>query len=404
MTRDSIRDAVARALADGAGIIRLEATWVARDWLPPGRRLGLSEASLNVGERGFICERWLGSCTKADNRVGPADEGLSYLALEDGDRITLKDAVASDPVAFMGAEYAATHVGLGRLAKIFDFSARVPFHLHPRQQHASLVGRHQKDEAYYYPEGVDMGVHPESFLGLHPFIRDGHQFDVLLPYLEAWDSDRILEQSRAYLQTPQEGFHTPSGVLHAPGTALTFELQEDSDVLMMFQALNAGRLVSKDLLFKDIRPEDRQRHGDRFLLQVVDWDANCDPYYYENHHLSPQLVESTRQPGGEEHWIYYNTRKFSGKRLIVRPGQTYSSIDKGVYNILVWRGKGTFGGLSVASDDVALDELLITHDRAIKPITVVNTGTEDLQIFKFFGPDINLDVPMITPYPAISRE
>ena len=39
-----------------------------------------------------MCERWLGSTTKADNRVGPPDEGLSYLALEGGAGITLKDA------------------------------------------------------------------------------------------------------------------------------------------------------------------------------------------------------------------------------------------------------------------------------------------------------------------------
>jgi hypothetical protein len=30
---------------------------------------------------------------------------------------------------------------------------------------------------------------------------------------------------------------------------------------------------------------------------------------------------------------------------------------------------------------------------------VENTGSEDLIIFKFFGPDINLDVPMLPKYP-----
>ena len=79
----------------------------------------------------------------------------------------------------------------------------------------------------------------------------------------------------------------PSGVLHAPGTALTLELQEDSDVLAMFQALNAGRIISKDLLFKDVRPQDRQEHGERFPLGFVDWELNGDPYFYENNHLAP---------------------------------------------------------------------------------------------------------------------
>ncbi len=72
----------------------------------------------------------------------------------------------------MGADYAATHDGLGRLAKIFDYSTRLPFHLHQRQEHAALVGRRSKDEAYYFPPGVDMGPHPESFLGLHPSVAE----------------------------------------------------------------------------------------------------------------------------------------------------------------------------------------------------------------------------------------
>jgi hypothetical protein len=395
MSINADRDAVERALADGSGTLRLEAAWVAREWLPPGRRLGLPDASLDVGERGFICERWLGSTTKADNRVGPSDEGLSYIALDGGHRVTLRDAVANDPVSIMGGDYAATHKGLGKLAKIFDFDARVPFHLHPRQQHASLVGRQQKDEAYWFPPDVELGPHPETFFGLHPSTIHPENHERLLPYLVDWDSDRILEQSRAYFQVADGGFHIQSGILHGPGTALTFELQEDSDVLLFFQALNAGKIVSKDLMFKDVRPEDRERDGERFLLETVDWDANCDPYFYENHHLGPRLAESSRQPGGEEHWIYYDTVKFSGKRLTVAPGMTYSSVDRGVYNLLIWRGKGTFAGLAVDSSDATMDELLVTHERAVKPIDITNTGAEEMVVIKFFGPDINPDVPRI---------
>ena len=109
---------------------------------------------------------------------------------------------------------------------------------------------------------------------------------------------------------------------------------------------------------------------------------------------------ASRQPGGEEHWIYYDTLKFSGKKLTVAPGQTYSSIERGVYNLLVWRGTGTFAGLPVDSSDPTLDELLVSHDRAVRPIEVVNTGDEEMVIVKFFGPDINPDVPMIARSPA----
>jgi len=396
MAIDARRDEVVRAIADGDGILRLEPAWVARDFLPPGRRLGLPDDAYDLGERGAICERWLASTTEADNRVGPPDEGLSVLALDGPDTVTLREVVASDPVAIMGADYAATHDGLGRLAKIFDYSTRLPFHLHQRQEHAALVGRRSKDEAYYFPPGADMGPHPESFLGLHPSVAEAGNHERLLPFLEAWDSDLILQHSVGYTQVADQGFHIPSGVLHAPGSALTIELQEDSDVFAMLQALNAGTIISKELLWKDVRSEDRETKGERFILELIDWEENGDPYFYEHHHLSPQPIEGSRQEGGEEWWIYYATTKFSGKKLVVRPGCSYRSTDAGVHNVLVWSGSGTVGGLPVQGGDPALDELLVTHDRAVRGVEVRNDGREDLLLIKFFGPDVNPDVPMIT--------
>ncbi len=393
-----IKKIVENALTNGNGILRLKPAWVARDFLPPGRRLGLPEDCYDVGERGFICERWLASTTHADNRIGPPDEGLSYLELNGADPVTLQAAIQADPAAILGSEYAATHAGLGRLAKIFDYKARLPLHLHQQQKDADRVGRHSKDEAYYFPPGVDMGPHPETFFGVHPYIVEEKNYDLLLPYLVNWDDDLILMHSRAYLQVPDEGFYLPSGMLHAPGTALTIELQEDSDVFAMMQALNAGKIISKELLWKDVHPEDRERFGEQCILGMVDWEKNGNPYFYEDHHLSPILIESSRQPGGEEFWIYYNTAKFNGKKLVVRSGKSYRSIERGVYNILVWEGEGVIGGFEVEGRNPEKDELIVTCDRAKKGVLLQNTGSQALMIIKFFGPDINLDVPMIPRY------
>jgi hypothetical protein len=392
---DARRDSVERALSEGNGVLRLEPAWVARDFLPAGRRLGLADDAYDLGERGAMCERWLASTTEADNRVGQEGEGLSFLAVDGPERVTLKEAVESDSVSILGAEYAATHDGLGRLAKIFDYATRLPLHLHQRQQHASLVGRRSKDEAYYFPPGVDMGPHPESFLGLHPSLAEERNHDLLLPYLEDWDSDLILQHSVGYTQVAEHGFHIPSGVLHAPGSALTIELQEDSDVFAMLQALNAGTIISKDLLWKDVRPEDREERGERFILDLIDWEANGDPRFFEHHHLSPLPIEGSRQEGGEESWIYYDSTKFSGTKLVVRPGCSYRAVDAGVHNVLVWSGSGTYGGLEVRGGDPNRDELLVTHDRAVRGVEVRNTGPDDLLAIKFFGPDVNADVPMI---------
>lgn len=392
MSPPSIRDRVEALLGEQAGVLRLEPAFVARDFLPPGRRLGLPESAYDVGERGAICERWLASTTKADNRIGPPDEGLSAVAV-DGDPLLLADVVREAGDLLMGREYAATHpAGLGRLAKLFDYAYRLPYHIHPPQEYASLVGARSKDEAYHFLP-VEPGAHPESFLGVHPWITETKEYDVLLPYLVDWDSDLVLRHSRAELQVPGEGFMVPSGVLHAPGTALTLELQEDSDVLAMFQALNAGRIISKELLFKDVRPEDREAEGERFPLRFVDWAENGDPYFYENHHLTPQPTGLAAGAGVDEAWVFYGSSKFCGKRLTVQPGEAVWVVEPGVYSVFVWSGEGTFAGREVRGGDHALDELVVSHDTAVQPHEVRSTGVEPLVAFSLFGPDLHRAVP-----------
>jgi hypothetical protein len=382
---------VRSAIAESDGLLRLKPALVARDWLPPGRRLGLTDADYDLGERGFVCERWLGSTTTADNRVGPPDEGISFVITESGAELNLRDAVDAAPELIMGTEYAASHSGLGRLAKIFDYGARIPYHIHPPADQAALVGRNSKDEAYYFPEGVDLGAHPESFYGVHPWIAEDGTGEPLVPYLERWDDDAILQHAVAYQQVPGEGFLIHSGILHAPGTALTIELQEDADTMAMFQALNAGTIISKHMLFKDVTDHDRDELGVRALMRWVDWKANGDPYFYENRVLKPIVFFD--EDGVDEAWVFHGSPKFSGKRLRLAPGARTTSVEAGVHNILVWSGTGTVGAHALQGQSVGSDELLVTHGAATTGYEVVNTGDTELVLLKFFGPDINTDVP-----------
>lgn len=389
------RSRTERVLAEGRGIVRLEPCWVARTLAPAGHRLGLPESAYGLGERGEICERWLASTTRATNLIGPADEGLSYISTDDGSRLTLREAVELEPEAIMGRSYAATHRGLGRLAKILDYGTRLPYHVHLRARHAALVGRNPKDEAYYFPEGFESGPHPETFFGIHPSIAQDRGRQALLQDLIDWDSDRILRYSRAYVQVPTEGFHAPAGVLHAPGTAVTIELQEDSDVFAMLQGVTEGRRISKELMFHDVRPEDRARFGERFVLELIDWETNADPEFYEHRHLSP-LPTASSETVGQESWIFYNTTKFAGKRLVVGPSSSYGSTDPGVYSLLVLSGSGFIGGHRVEGGVPELDELLVADAAATSGVEIVNDDpTRELVILKFFGPDIVSGVPML---------
>ncbi len=163
---------------------------------------------------------------------------------------------------------------------------------------------------------------------------------MLLPYLVDWDSDLILKHASAELLVADEGFLIPSGVLHAPGTALTLELQEDSDVLAMFQALNAGRIISKELLFKDVRPEDRGSTASDFRSGSSTGSVNGDPYFYENRHLMPLPRRSgriwsplsRRRPGSSTTQRSTAGRGWWCRRELQRMGEP------GVYSVFVWGG------------------------------------------------------------------
>lgn len=393
---EKLKQLIENEIRNTNGILMLNPAWVARNFIAPGRRLGLPESHYDLGERGGICERWLASTTKADNKISVPNEGLSTLKMDYEKEITLKEAVEILPKIILGKEYSKTYSGLGRLAKIFDYADRIPFHIHQMQKHARMVGRNSKDEAYYFPEGVDKGKHPETFFGVHPYIVKEKKFDLLLSHLVEWKDDGILQHAFAYNQNEGDGFQIPSGVTHGPGTALTIELQEDSDVFAMMQAKVGDTFISKDLLWKDVRDEDRQKYGEKIILEMIDWQTSCDTDFYVKRHTPPSLIKDSIQGNSKEYWIYYNTNKFSGKKIYVKRGEKFFTNDDGVYNILVWRGTGLFGEIEIEGGNPEKDELLITHERAVEGVEITNTGNDDLEIIKFFGPNVNKNVPFIS--------
>ena len=397
-----IRIILEKALERGNGILNLKPAWVTRDFLPAGKRLGLKEEDYDAGERGYICERWFASVTHAENRINVEDEGYSYLDIE-GENVHLKDACTEAGDLIMGKEYSSRHKDLDRLLKIYDFNCRIFYHLHQGAKDAKKVGMNSKEESYYFLE-ADPGPHPETFFGVHPYIVDKSlQEEIFLPYLKDWNGDdRMLAHARAYMNIPGEGFHLPCGILHAPGTALTLELQESSDIMSVFQAKIGNLPIDKELLTRLLPEEEVARDAEMAALNIVDWEACGDPYFYENHHIVPVMIKETASPDGWEEWIYYNTTRFSGKRLTLKPGKKIACKEKGVFNIFVWKGSASVDGNDVTAGDLGLDycrdELLVTHDKALQGFTIKNTGSCDLVLFKFFGPDINLDVPMLPKY------
>lgn len=384
------RDEVIALVEASDGVLNLDPAWVARDWVTPGRRLGLTDEQCDVGERGSISERWLASTTPAANAVTYDGEGISTVT-HDGKTERLDHILEAAPDVIMGAEYAKTHDGLGRLAKIFDFGERVPYHIHPPAKEAEKVGLNSKDEAYYFLPGANLGPHPESFFGVHSSLSEEEARQGVVEHLKKWEGASIIALSKGYHLFSEGGYFVPSGVLHSPGTALTLELQEDSDAMAFLQAQCGENHLSKDLLYGVLDPDEVEARGEDAVTDWIDWDLNRDPDFHSRFHIGPHVFEES--DGVEVAWILYGSEKFTAKRYRVRAGSSVTMREPGAYSVLLWTGSATLGGKEFHGGVHGQDEALITYDRATAGVEV--TAQSDLEMIAFFGPDLHPQSPAV---------
>ena len=135
------------------------------------------------------------------------------------------------------------HGGWNILCKFFDNLGPIPHHMHQMEKHAKMVGQKGKPEAYYFPPQYNFTGNnfPYTFMGLEP----GTTKDDVRQCLERWNQgdNGILYHSKAYKLKPGTGWQIDAGILHAPGSLVTYEPQVNSDVFGMFQSLVEGRAV-----------------------------------------------------------------------------------------------------------------------------------------------------------------
>jgi len=384
------------ALLAGDGVVRLAPCWVPRAFLMPGGRLKLDPRDLYAlgAHRGGIDERWFASTTNADNGPGtPWDEGLSYLDI-DGKRVLFKEAIEELGDEFLGKEVMREQGGWNLLCKFFDNLGPIPHHMHQQDEHAARVGRKGKPEAYYFPPQYNIKENhfPYTFMGLNP----GTTKEDVKRCLERWNEgdNGILYYSRAYKLEVGTGWQIDAGILHAPGSLVTYEPQVNSDVFAMFQSMVEGRPVPRELLVKDVPPE---HHNDLdYIVGMLDWEANVDPEFEKKRKIRPKPVRDPREmaeEGYEERWVVYGTRHYSAKELRVFPGRSVVIRDAAAYGLIVVQGYGTVGKLEVETPtlirygQMTKDELFVTAEAARNGVRVTNrSGTEDLVMLKHFGP------------------
>jgi hypothetical protein len=401
----NVRSLADAALEQSGGLLRLAPCWVPRSFLQPGRRLKLHPDDLYAYglDRGGIDERWFSSTTIAANENRTPDEGLSYCVFGDS-RFTLAETVEELGAQLVGESIWNKYHRWPVYSKFFDNMGPIPHHMHQSQEHAQLVGREGKPESYYFPpQHNTVGNNfPYTFMGLEP----GTTKEEVRRCLENWNKgdNGILDLSKAYRLKPGTGWLIGPGLLHAPGSLCTYEPQWGSDVFAMFQSLVEGREVPWALLVKDMPPE---KHFDLdFIVSELDWEANVDPYFKENHFLEPVPVADTGSEGYVDRWIVYGKvdgqQLFTAKELTVEPGAKCTIRDNGAYGLIVVQGSGKMNKLAldcpklIRFTDLTEDEVFCTEPAAKDGVVFENTSeVEDLVVLRYFGPEVNPDAPSL---------
>lgn len=141
----------------------------------------------------------------------------------------LRDAVAADPVAWLGAEHAARWGSDTKLlTKLLDAGQRLPVHIHPDGAFAGQhLGRtHGKTEAWLVlrPGTVHLGLRRE----VSP--------EELSRLVAEQDTAALLDALHAVAVEPGDAVFVPSGFPHAIGEGiLLVEVQEPEDLSILLE-------------------------------------------------------------------------------------------------------------------------------------------------------------------------
>ncbi len=380
----------------GQGILQLMPVFVPRRFSAPGRRLRLHpDDYFALGtNRGAIKERWFASVINCMNGpLAAKDEGLSYVLPEAGPRkkFTLRDAQAELGADLVGKALLKKYGGWPMYSKFFDFGEPLFHHLHLDFKSAARVGALGKPEAYYFPPQLNnhLGTFPATYFGFDPDVTKAQVKERLAGYTKG--DTRITELSRAYRIVLGSGWYTPPGVVHAPGSVLTYEPQWNADVNSVYENIAAGEVYPYEFLVENC-PKPKKTDLD-YVISLMDWDKNVDPHYAK-HYARPPLRCAHSDDRHEEKWISYANPYVGAKELTVQPGQTVTVKDGAAYGCIVIQGHGTLGGFpceaagTLRYGQLTNDEYFVSEPAARAGVEIAcHSRHEPLVILKHFGPN-----------------
>jgi len=405
MTINERKNILKKELEQNNGVFRLFPAWVARTILLPGRRLKLDPRDLYAygAERGPICERWMASTGKADN--GPLtfeNEGLSFIAIDGGkEKILLKEAIEIMGDQIIGDYIMNKYNGLTAFAKFYDFARPIPHHVHLMEKDTRVVGVTPKPESYFFPVQMNSINYrgDYTFFGLEPGTTKEDVMKCLRNWGKGGGDNNILELSRAYKLKLGTGWNVQAGILHAPGSLVTYEPQRVSDVSLFMQSMVYDMYMNRDFLTKYLPAS---KHYDfRYIVDVIDWEANLDPEFKIHHYHEPvplKDMDEMKEEGYIERWISYGFDEFSAKELTILPGRTLTIKDNWAYGLIMIEGYGTINGVQIETPyiihygDITSDEMFVTIRAAQKGVEIKNLSKySNLVMFKHFGPESSPD-------------
>ncbi len=398
----SISERIREVFKLKGGILRLVPNWIPRAFNRPGHRLRLHpDDYFFLGtNRGAIKERWFCSITAAINGpLAPEDEGLSKIALSDKyeDTAYFKDAMEFLGEELIGEELYEKYGAWPMFCKFFDYDAPLFHHLHLSNKDAAKIGRFGKPEAYYFPPQLNNhpGSFPVTYFGYDPDVDREEVRRRTLAY-DAGDN-RITELSRGYRLELGTGWYTPPGVVHAPGSLLTYEPQWNSDVCAVYENVVQGEVFGRDQLVSSL--PDNEKGDIDAIMGMMDWEANIDPHYRKKYFL-PKLPIDTGTDDYSESWITYRNPYFAAKETVVPPGRSAVIRDEAAYGCIFVQGYGTFGEFDdaetpqlVRHNQLSGDEYFVSENAAKAGVRVTNKSRfEDMVILRHFGPNAGAPV------------
>ena len=376
----------------GEGILKLCPVFVPRRFGSAGHRLKLHPDDYFAygTERGSIKERWFSSVIPAMNGpLAAPDEGMSYVDVTDRveDKILFKDFVDTLGSGLIGADLYAKHGTWPMYSKFFDYENPLFHHVHLDFAAAARVGKIGKPEAYYFPRQLNNtpGKFPHTYFGFDPDVTPDEVKERLRDYTTR--DTRITELSRAYRIELGTGWYTPPGVIHAPGSYLTYEPQWNSDVNSVYENVCDNEIYGRSFLDENV-PDERKDDIDT-IFELLDWPRNVDPNYRKHYFRPPLPARATADY--EEKWIAYGNEYIAAKELTVLPGCSATIRDDFAYGCILVQGHGRLGchacetSTMLRYGQLSADEFFVGEPAAKAGVRIVNESLwEPLVILKHF--------------------